>query len=201
MAEFNVVVEPGKSRDTDPLLVLFPTDIFEGLESYGAAVEKFNGIHPQQYSSTTWCSWYAGYGRAAQANLGALEKAMTVNARLMKPLLPLGADMLRVVDDSNDQRYGDWNFPFVPHGMGVLAGALHAEGMKAGYGWRRPGRQRIPTSSSSIRIGSSATLPANWSPAGSFTETSCISWMPRIRRCGRIFTTSSPGSAIGATST
>jgi alpha-galactosidase len=136
-AEFNVVVEPGKSRDTDPLLVLFPTDIFEGLEHYAAAVEKFNGIHPRQYSSTTWCSWYAGYGRAEQANLGALEKAMTVNARLMKPLVPLGADTLRLVDDSNDQRYGDWNFPFVPHGMGRLADALHAEGMKAGM-WLAP---------------------------------------------------------------
>ena len=114
-----------------------PTDIFEGLESYGASVEKFNGIHPKQYSSTTWCSWYAGYGRAEQANLGALEKAMTVNARVMKPLVQLGADTLRVVDDSNDQRYGDWNFPFVPHGMGALADSLHAEGMKAGV-WLAP---------------------------------------------------------------
>jgi hypothetical protein len=136
-AEFNVVIEPGKSRDTDPLLLLFPTDMFEGLENYAALVEKFNGIHPKQYSSTTWCSWYAGYGRVEQANLGALEKAMTVNARLMKPLVPLGADTLRVVDDSNDQRYGDWNFPFVPHGMGVLADLLHAERMKAGV-WLAP---------------------------------------------------------------
>ena len=136
-AEFNVVVEPGKSRDTDPLLILFPDNVFEGLESYGASVERFNGVHPKGYSSTTWCSWYAGYGRAEQANLGALEKAMTVNARLMKPLVQLGADTLRVVDDSNDQRYGDWNFPFVPHGMGALADSLHAEGMKAGV-WLAP---------------------------------------------------------------
>ena len=136
-AEFNVVIEPGNSRDTDPLLVLFPTDIFEGLENYAASVEKFNGIHPKQYSSTTWCSWYAGYGRAEQANLGALEKAMTVNAKVMRPLVQLGADTLRVVDDSNDQRYGDWNFPFVPHGMGLLADSLHSEGMKAGV-WLAP---------------------------------------------------------------
>jgi hypothetical protein len=131
-AEFNVVIEPGRSRETDPLLVLFPTDLFEGLENYAASVEKLNGIHPQAYSSTTWCSWYAGYGRAEQANLGALEKAMTVNAKAMKPLVQLGADTLRVVDDSNDQRYGDWNFPFVPHGLGQLAESLHSEGMKAG---------------------------------------------------------------------
>lgn len=136
-AEFNVLIEPGKSRDTDPLLVLFPTDIFEGLENYAASVAKFNGVHPKQYSSTTWCSWYAGYGRAKQANLGALEKAMTVNAQVMKPLVQFGADTLRVVDDSNDQRYGDWNFPFVPHGMGPLADALHSEGMKAGV-WLAP---------------------------------------------------------------
>jgi alpha-galactosidase len=136
-AEFNVVIDPGKSRDTDPLLVLFPTNIFEGLEGYAASVEKFNGIHPKKYSSTTWCSWYAGYGRAEQANLGALEKAMTANARVMKPLIQLGADTLRVVDDSNDQRYGDWNFPFVPHGMGTLADSLHSEGMKAGI-WLAP---------------------------------------------------------------
>lgn len=136
-SEFNVVIEPGKSRDTDPLLILFPTDIFEGLDNYAAAVEKFNGIHPQQYSSTTWCSWYAGYGRMGQANLEALEKAMMVNARAMKPLVQLGVDTLRVVDDSNDQRFGDWNFPFVPHGMGPLADSLHAEGMKAGI-WLAP---------------------------------------------------------------
>jgi len=136
-AEFNVVIEPGKSRDADPLLLLFPTDIFEGLENYAASVQKINGLHPKQYSSTTWCSWYAGYGRAEQANLGALERAMTENAKVMKPLVQLGADTLRVVDDSNDQRYGDWNFPFVPHGMGPLADALRSEGMKPGV-WLAP---------------------------------------------------------------
>lgn len=136
-ADFNVIVEPGQSRDSDPLLLLFPSGVFEGLESYGQSVAKFNGVRSKPYSSTTWCSWYAGYGRAEQANLGALEKAMTVNARLMKPLVELGADTLRVVDDSNDQHYGDWNFPFVPHGMGPLANALHSEGMKAGV-WLAP---------------------------------------------------------------
>jgi len=136
-AEFNVVIEPGKSRDTDPLMILFPTDLFEGLEIYAASVARFNGIHPQQFSSTTWCSWYAGYGRVEQANLGALEKAMIVNAKVMKPLAQLGFDTLRVVDDSNDERFGDWNFPFVPHGMGPLADSLHSQGMKAGV-WLAP---------------------------------------------------------------
>ena len=136
-AEFNVVIEPGKSRETDPLLILFPTDLFDGLEAYAASVEKFNGIHAQQFSSTTWCSWYAGYGRVEQANLGALEKAMVVNAKVMKPLAQLGVDTLRVVDDSNDERFGDWNFPFVPHGMGALADSIHSQGMKAGV-WLAP---------------------------------------------------------------
>jgi hypothetical protein len=136
-AEFNVVVEPDQSWDTDPLLILFPTELLEGLEHYAALVEKFNGIQPKHYSSTTWCSWYAGYGRAEQANLEALERAMTINAQLMKPFVQLNADTLRVVDDSNNQRYGDWNFPFVPHGMGQLATSLHSEGMKAGV-WLAP---------------------------------------------------------------
>jgi hypothetical protein len=72
-----------------------------------------------------------------QANLGALENAMVVNAKALKPLAPLGFDTLRVVDDSDDERYGDWNFPFVPHGLGPLAESVHAQGMKAGV-WLAP---------------------------------------------------------------
>jgi hypothetical protein len=55
-AEFNVLVDPGQARRTDPLLLLFPENLFDGLERYASAVQKFNGLHPLQHSTTAWCS-------------------------------------------------------------------------------------------------------------------------------------------------
>lgn len=135
--EFRIILQPGQVRQTDSLLILFPSDLLQGLETYASAVEEWNSLHPKRSANTAWCSWYAGYGRAKQANLDALEKAMIENSKLMAPLVPLGADTLRVVDDSNDERYGDWNFPFVPHGMKNLAGELRAMGKKPGL-WLAP---------------------------------------------------------------
>jgi acetyl esterase/lipase len=136
-AEFNVILDPGQTRQADPLLVLFPSDVFEGLETYASAVQKFNDLKPRQQSSTAWCSWYSGYGRARQADLRGLEKAMLTNAQIIKTLKPWGIDTLRVVDDSDEQRYGDWTFPFVPHGMENLAASLRALGTKPGL-WLAP---------------------------------------------------------------
>lgn len=136
-SEFKIMLKPGQSRQTDSLLILFPEDLFDGLENYATAVEKWNNIHPLRSANTAWCSWYSGYGRAEQANLDDLEKAVIENAKLMAPLVPLGVDTVRVVDDSNNERYGDWNFPFIPHGMGNLAAKLRAMGRKPGV-WLAP---------------------------------------------------------------
>jgi alpha-galactosidase len=136
-ADFKVQLEPTETRRADPLLVLFPDDILQGLEDYGSAVERFNHLQPKRFTPTAWCSWYSGYGRANQAHLDALETAVIKNAELMAPLVPLGVNTLRVVDDSNDERYGDWNFPFVPHGMKRLAERLSAMGRRPGV-WLAP---------------------------------------------------------------
>ncbi|MGH9448101.1 MAG: glycoside hydrolase family 36 protein, partial [Terriglobia bacterium] len=136
-AEFNIPLPAGQTREADPLFILFPEDVLKGLEDYATAVEHFNKLRPKHYTNTAWCSWYAGYGRARQANLDALERAVIENAKLMTPLVPLGVDTLRVVDDSNSERFGDWNFPFVPHGMANLARRLRAMGRKPGV-WLAP---------------------------------------------------------------
>jgi len=136
-AEFNVVVSPGETRSADPLLILFPPDVVQGLESYADAVRKANHLNPLTHTSTAWCSWYSGYGRARQANLPDLEQAMVKNAEVVKTLKPWGIDTARVVDDSNEQLYGDWNFPYVPHGMAKLAASLKASGTKPGV-WLAP---------------------------------------------------------------
>jgi alpha-galactosidase len=136
-AEFNVILGPGQIRQADPLLILFPNDVFEGLESYASAVQKFNDLPTPPPASTAWCSWYSGYGRAHQANLGGLERAMTINAEIVKGLKPWGIDTLRVVDDSTEQRYGDWDFPLVPHGMRTLAASLRALKTRPGV-WIAP---------------------------------------------------------------
>jgi len=136
-AEFNIIMEPGQTRRTDPLLVLFPSDLLEGLEKYGSDVGEFNGLHPKQYSSATWCSWYAGYGSVRQANFKGLESAVIRNAKSMAPIAPLGADTLRIAEDTDDELYGDWNFTYIPHGMGQMAGSLREIGMKPGL-WFAP---------------------------------------------------------------
>ena len=136
-AEFNVVVGAGEVRAADSLLILFPSDATHGLESYAAAVQKVNNLTPLKRTSTAWCSWYAGYGRARQANLSDLEQAMLKNAEIVKTLKPWGIDTLRAVDDSSEELYGDWNFPYVPHGMGKLAASLKGLGTKPGV-WVAP---------------------------------------------------------------
>lgn len=136
-AEFHISLPPRHTRHADPLLILFPDSIFQGLEDYASAVRNFNDLKPKQYANTAWCSWYSGYGRANQANLDALQKAVIENAKLMTPLVPLGVDTLRVVDDSNNERFGDWNFPFVPMGMVNLARELRAMGRRPGV-WLAP---------------------------------------------------------------
>jgi alpha-galactosidase len=41
------------------------------------------------------------------------------------------------VDDSDEQRYGDWTFPYVPHGMASLSASLRGLGTKPGV-WLAP---------------------------------------------------------------
>ena len=136
-ADFLVPVEPGHSRQTDPALILFPDDLFEGLEDYASAVERFNDVHPMREAGTVWCSWYSGYGQNDWHNSDQIETGVLENARRIEPLLPYGVNTVRVVDATLTQRYGDWNFPSIPDGIGGLASRLQSMGVKPGL-WLAP---------------------------------------------------------------
>ena len=134
-----VLVGPGEARSIDPLYIAFPKAPEEGLARYASLVKEKNHVKIWSQPYTTWCSWYAGYGRVAQADLKALEKGTLINARLLvsENLKELGMDAVRIVDDSSDQIFGDWNFPYVPDGMGAAAKHIHDQGIRAGV-WLAP---------------------------------------------------------------
>jgi hypothetical protein len=135
----DVVMAPGEVRAADPLYLAFPKSPEEGLSRYARLVKEKNHVKIWNQPYTTWCSWYAGYGRVAQADLKALETGTVANARLLvsEHLKELGIDAVRIVDDSSDQIFGDWNFPYVPSGMGTAAKRIRDLGIRPGV-WLAP---------------------------------------------------------------
>lgn len=133
------IVAPGETRSTDPLYIAFPRVPEEGLVQYASMVKEKNHVKIWSERFTTWCSWYAGYGRVAAADTKALETGTLANARLLvsEHLKDQGMDAVRIVDDGNNQVFGDWNFPDVPDGMGATAKRIRDLGIRAGV-WLAP---------------------------------------------------------------
>jgi hypothetical protein len=132
-----VVMAPGETRSSDPLYLGFPEDPILGLEHYAALVREKNHVRLWNKPYTTWCSWYARYGRLMKTERTSLEESTLANARLLVSdhLKELGMDAVRIVDDGD--QYGDWNFPSVPGGMGAAARQIHDLGIRAGV-WVAP---------------------------------------------------------------
>jgi len=107
------LLPPGASRQADPLFVS-GGDPLCGMELFADQAAKENGVQLWPENFATWCSWYAGWigqhNKALYDYKGGLEKGTETNIPLVaKYLATRGAASMRVVDDSFDMPYGDWD--------------------------------------------------------------------------------------------
>ena len=112
------------------------------MEVFADLAARENGVQLWPENFATWCSWYAGWMRqeALYEFQSGLEKGVETNITLVSKLLGTrGTPSMRVVDDSNEMPYGDWDNRTLAVGNGFqrLARLMNREGIKAGV-WYPP---------------------------------------------------------------
>lgn len=137
------VLPAGAARATDPLFLsgggghpLRQMEIFADLAA------RENGVQLWPENFATWCSWYAGWMRQDSIYhfKDGLERGVETNVPLVAKLLGTrGQPTMRVVDDSNEMPYGDWDNRTlaVPKGFRRLASQMNGAGITAGI-WYPP---------------------------------------------------------------
>lgn len=126
-AECNQCVLPaGASRSADPLFISGYRNPLRQMEVFAdlASVENSVQLWPDNFAA--WCSWYAGWMRPESIYefKNGLENGVETNIPLIaKELGTRGTPTMRVVDDSNEMAYGDWDDRTlaVPKGFSRLA--------------------------------------------------------------------------------
>ena len=136
------VLPAGAARSADPLFLSGGGHPLRQMEVFADLAARENGVQLWPENFATWCSWYAGWMR--QESLfefkGGLEKGVEANITLVSKLLGTrGTPSMRVVDDSNEMPYGDWDNRTLAVGSGFrrLAGLINGKGIKAGV-WYPP---------------------------------------------------------------
>ncbi len=123
------VIEPGQTRELDPLMIAFGDDFNALLDTYAraAAVENKARVNPARI----WCSWYSGfYDRVT-------VKDIRENLRRLS-LLKSPVEYIQL-DDGYQSVIGDWlqtNSRF-PEGLEALACEIGHAGFKPGI-WTAP---------------------------------------------------------------
>lgn len=132
----------GASRAADPLFLSVGGHPLHQLEVFADLAARETGVQLWPENFATWCSWYAGWMR--QESLfefkDGLEQGVETNIPLVaKHLGTRGTPTMRVVDDSNEMSYGDWDNRTlaVPKGFQRLAGKIRGAGITAGV-WYPP---------------------------------------------------------------
>jgi len=136
------VLPAGAARRADPLFLSGGGHPLRQMELFADLAARENGVQLWPENFATWCSWYAGWMR--QESLfefkGGLEKGVETNITHVSKLLGTrGTPSMRVVDDSNEMPYGDWDNSTLAAGKGFrrLSGLINREGIKAGV-WYPP---------------------------------------------------------------
>ena len=106
------VLPPGRTRVADPLFLSVGGHPLRQMEVFADLAARENGVQLWPENFATWCSWYAGWMR--QESLyefkSGLEKGVETNIPLVSKFLGTrGTPSMRVVDDSNEMPYGDWD--------------------------------------------------------------------------------------------
>ena len=141
--ECNQCVFPaGTSRSTDPLFISGGDHPLSQMELFADLAARENGVQLWPENFATWCSWYSGWMRQESIYefKDGLQRGVETNIPLIfKSLGSRGTPSMRVVDDSNEMAYGDWdnNTLAVPKGFSRLAQLINMAGIKAGV-WYPP---------------------------------------------------------------
>ena len=136
------VLPAGAARSADPLFLSGGGHPLRQMERFADLAARENGIQLWPENFATWCSWYAGWMR--QESLyefkSGLEKGVETNITLIAKLLGTrGTPSMRVVDDSNEMAYGDWDNKTLAMSKGFKCSAaqMNSAGIKAGV-WYPP---------------------------------------------------------------
>jgi alpha-galactosidase len=136
------VLPAGAARSADPLFLSGGGHPLRQMERFADLAARENGIQLWPENFATWCSWYAGWMR--QESLyefkSGLEKGVETNITLIAKLLGTrGTPSMRVVDDSNEMAYGDWDNKTlaISKGFKCSAAQMSSAGIKAGV-WYPP---------------------------------------------------------------
>ncbi len=136
------ILPAGASRSADPLYLSGQGDPLAGMERFADLAAKENAVQLWPENFATWCSWYAGWIRQEPLYeyKAGLEKGVEANIPLVaKCLATRGAGSMRVVDDSTEMAYGDWDNRTlaIPGGFDRLAGMMADKQIRAGV-WYPP---------------------------------------------------------------
>ena len=136
------VLTAGASRSADPLYVAGGGHPLGRMEEFADLAAKENGVQLWPENFATWCSWYAGWMRQEPLYdyKEGLEKGVESNIPFVKKYLARrGMASMRVVDDSNEMAYGDWDNKTlaIPNGFDRLAAMMNEQQICAGT-WYPP---------------------------------------------------------------
>jgi alpha-galactosidase len=138
------ILPAGASRSADPLFLRGTGNPLAGMEQFADLAARENGVQLWPENFATWCSWYAGWIGQQDKSLykykAGLEKGVETNIPLVaKYLATRGAASMRVVDDSFEMPYGDWDnrTPAIANGFDRLAGMMARKHIRAGM-WYPP---------------------------------------------------------------
>ena len=136
------VLPAGAARAADPLFLSGGGHPLRQMEVFADLAARENNVQLWPGNFATWCSWYAGWMR--QDSLyefkEGLQQGVETNIPLVaKRLGTRGTPTMRVVDDSNEMPYGDWDNRTlaVSQGFQRLAKQMNGAGITAGV-WYPP---------------------------------------------------------------
>ena len=136
------VLPAGASRSTNPLFLSGGGNPLSQMELFADLAAKENSVKLWPENFATWCSWYSGWmwQESIYEFKEGLKKGADTNIHLISIYLGnRGTPSMRVVDDSNEMPYGDWDNRTlaIPEGFRNLAQLMNGSGIRAGV-WYPP---------------------------------------------------------------
>ena len=131
------VLPPGAWRESDDLFISAEENPLREMERFADLAAKANKVHLWPQNFVTWCSWYAGWIRQGMYSYKqGLEHGVEDNIPRVKELFgQRGPASMRIVDDSDDATYGDYDNATgaVPHGMDRLTKQMNQADIMPGF--------------------------------------------------------------------
>ena len=120
---------PGATRELDPIIILYGSDLSEMLEQYANAVAEHNQARVNP--AAIWCSWYSGF--YDRVKVSDIRDNMQALSKIESPVRFIQ------LDDGYQAMIGDWlntNSRF-PDGVEALAKEISQAGFNPGI-WTAP---------------------------------------------------------------